>query len=144
MPVNAEEAVDVFKMFDKNRDDSVDKEEFFAIVRALGDAPTLVDLQAMFDKSSSGGQLSLTSFKGDVVPKLTGGTFSAAQMVEMFKVFDRDGNGKVSANEIRSVTAGVFGEPLSSSEIDEILKLAKVDADGQIDYNAFVNDVLSA
>jgi len=34
-------------------------------------------------------------------------------VVEMFRVFDKDGDGQVSANEIRSVMAGVYGEPLT-------------------------------
>jgi hypothetical protein len=40
----------------------------------------------------------------------------------------------VSANEIRSVMAGVYGEPLTETEIEEVIKMADVDGDGQINY----------
>ena len=58
-------------------------------------------------------------------------------------MFDKDGDGHVSANEIRSVMAGVYGEPLTEPEIEEVIKLADVDGDGQIDYKEFVRLVLN-
>lgn len=122
----------------------MDKEEFTVIVRALGEVLSNGDIAELFEKSASGGQLSLSAFKSEVVPKLTGGQFTRDQIVEFFKVFDRDGNGKVSANEIRNVTAGTYGEPLSATEVQEILKLAQVDGEGQITYDDFVKNVLSS
>ena len=39
--------------------------------------------------------------------------------------------------------AGVYGEPLTEVEIEEVIKLADVDGDGQINYNEFVALVLN-
>ena len=39
--------------------------------------------------------------------------------------------------------AGVYGEPLTEAEIEEIIKLADVDGDGQINYGEFVRLVLN-
>lgn len=82
-------------------------------------------------------------FAANISSKLSGGSFTTEQIVEMFKVFDKDGDGHVSANEIRSVMAGVYGEPLSEAEIEEVIKLADVDGDGQINYTEFVRLVLN-
>ena len=38
----------------------------------------------------------------------------------------------MSANEIRTVMCSVYGEPLSEVEIEEVIKLADVDGDGQV------------
>jgi calmodulin len=121
----------------------VDKEEFGIIIRALGENPSLKDIDDLFNKSASGSEMTLDSFMNAIQPRLSGGNFTSEQIVEMFKVFDKDGDGHVSANEIRSVMAGVYGEPLTEAEIEEVIKLADVDGDGQIDYNEFVRLVLN-
>jgi len=131
-------------MFDANHDGVVTKEEFATIIRALGENPSLKDIDDLFSKASGGGSTcSWDQFSSSVSARLTGGNFSGEQIVEMFKVFDKDGDGHVSANEIRSVMAGVYGEPLTEPEIEEIIKLADVDGDGQIDYGEFVRLVLN-
>jgi len=135
---------DIFDMFDLNHDGVVGKEEFGTIVRALGENPSLKDIDELFSKAS-GGDSSVTwdQFASSVGPRLSGGNFTQEQIIEMFKVFDKDGDGHVSANEIRSVMAGVYGEPLTEAEIEEIIKLSDVDGDGQINYSEFVRLVLN-
>jgi len=39
--------------------------------------------------------------------------------------------------------AGVYGEPLTETEIEEVIKMSDVDGDGQINYNEFVTLVLN-
>ena len=50
-----------------------------------------------------------------------------------FTVFDKDGNGFISAQELRQVMASL-GEKLSEDELDEMMREADVDGDGQINY----------
>jgi calmodulin len=52
-------------------------------------------------------------------------------------VFDKDGNGFVSAVEFRHVMTNL-GEKLTDDEVDEMIREADVDGDGQVDYNEFV------
>ena len=49
-----------------------------------------------------------------------------------FLVFDKDNNGTISAAELRQVLASL-GENLTDEELDEMLKLADVNGDGDID-----------
>ena len=49
------------------------------------------------------------------------------------KVFDRDGNGFISAAELRHVMTNL-GEKLTDEEVDEMIREADVDGDGQINY----------
>lgn len=69
-------------------------------------------------------------------------------------MFDKDGNGYISAAELRHVflfIALVFtlqvmtnlGEKLTDEEVDEMIKEADVDGDGQINYEEFVKMMLS-
>ena len=59
------------------------------------------------------------------------------ELIEAFKVFDKDGNGFISAAELRHVMTNL-GEKLSDDEVDEMIKEADVDGDGQINYAEFV------
>jgi len=52
-------------------------------------------------------------------------------------VFDKDGNGYISAAELRHVMTNL-GEKLSDVEVDEMIREADVDGDGQINYEEFV------
>ena len=48
------------------------------------------------------------------------------ELVEAFKVFDRDGNGFTSATELRHVMMNL-GEKLADKEVDEMIREADVD-----------------
>ena len=60
-------------------------------------------------------------------------TDSEEEIKEAFKVFDKDGNGYISAAELRHVMTNL-GEKLSETEVDEMIREADVDGDGQINY----------
>lgn len=49
------------------------------------------------------------------------------------RVFDKDGNGFISAAELRHVMTNL-GEKLTDEEVDEMIREADVDGDGQVNY----------
>jgi len=59
---------------------------------------------------------------------------SEEELREAFKTFDRDGNGRISAAELRHVMTNL-GEKLSDEEVDEMIKEADLDGDGEVNYN---------
>lgn len=63
--------------------------------------------------------------------KSTGGD-TDTELREAFNVFDRDGTGTISREELRAVMVSL-GESLTEKDIDEMLKEADTDGDGQID-----------
>ena len=56
------------------------------------------------------------------------------EMREAFRVFDKDGDGYISAAELKVVMMNL-GEKLSDAEVDDMLKEADTNGDGRIDYN---------
>ncbi|KAG9344480.1 hypothetical protein JZ751_011150 [Albula glossodonta] len=48
-----------------------------------------------------------------------------------------DGNGYISAAELRHVMTNL-GEKLTDEEVDEMIREADIDGDGQVNYEEFV------
>ncbi|KAJ7331637.1 Calmodulin-3 [Desmophyllum pertusum] len=61
---------------------------------------------------------------------------------EAFRVFDKDGNGFISAAELRHVMTNL-GEKLTDEEVDEMIREADIDGDGQVNYDEFVKMMTS-
>merc|ERR1711916_175482 len=67
---------------------------------------------------------------------------SEEEIKEAFRVFDKDGNGFISAAELRHVMTNL-GEKLTDEEGDEMIREADVDGDGQINYEEFVKMMMA-
>jgi len=59
------------------------------------------------------------------------------EMREAFQIFDSDGNGTISAEELRQIMKNL-GENLTDEEINDMVNEADLDGDGEIDYMEFV------
>nr|7VUT_A Chain A, AlleyCat10 [Homo sapiens]7VUT_B Chain B, AlleyCat10 [Homo sapiens]7VUU_A Chain A, AlleyCat [Homo sapiens]7VUU_B Chain B, AlleyCat [Homo sapiens]7VUU_C Chain C, AlleyCat [Homo sapiens]7VUU_D Chain D, AlleyCat [Homo sapiens] len=64
-------------------------------------------------------------------------TDSEEELREQFRVEDKDGNGYISAAELRIVMTN-RGEPLTDEEVDELHRETDIDGDGQVNYEEFV------
>lgn len=54
-----------------------------------------------------------------------------------FNVFDKDGSGYISSQELKQVLENL-GELLTDEEVDEMMKEADLDCDGQVNFDEFV------
>lgn len=59
------------------------------------------------------------------------------ELRQAFRVFDRNGDGYISAAELRHVMTSL-GEKLTEEEVDEMIREADVDGDGRIQWAEFV------
>jgi len=67
-------------------------------------------------------------------------TDSEEEIREAFRVFDKDGNGFISAAELRHVMTNL-GEKLTDEEVDEMIREADIDGDGQVNYEGAVQSI---
>ena len=57
---------------------------------------------------------------------------------QAFCVFDKDGNGKISADELKNVMINL-GEKLTDEELEEMIREADIDGDGEVNYEGGMN-----
>merc|ERR1712232_368505 len=68
-------------------------------------------------------------------------TDTEEELVEAFKVFDREGNGFITAAEMKHVMTNL-GEKLTDEEVDEMVREAADDS-GMVNYEEFVRMMMS-
>ena len=64
------------------------------------------------------------------------------EIKDAFRIFDKDGNGLISAHELRQIMMNL-GEKLTDEELDEMMREADLNGDGQIDYEGKINQFKS-
>ena len=69
-------------------------------------------------------------------------TDSEDELKEAFRVFNKDQNGFISAVELCHVMTNLV-EKLTDEEVDEMIREADVDGDGQINYEEFVKVMMA-
>ena len=138
----SEEQIAVFKeafyLFDKNGNRTITTKELEMVMRSLGSNLTEVELQDMINEVDvdNSGTIDFSEFLAMIATKLKE-VDSEEKVLETFRVFDVDGNGFISAAELRHVMVNL-GERLTDDEVDEMIKVADDDKDGKISYQEFV------
>ncbi|CAG9311064.1 unnamed protein product [Blepharisma stoltei] len=129
---------DAFSLFDQNGDGGISILELSTVMRSLGQNPTETELQDMINEidTDENGIIDFTEFLG-LMAKQMKGQDSKGELLEAFKIFDRDGNGLISASELRYAMTNL-GEKLTDEEVNDLLKEADLDGDGQINFDEFV------
>ena len=69
------------------------------------------------------------------------GPSTEKDLVEAFRVFDRDENGLISLNELRVIFT-TLGETIGTEEVNSVLEQVQVDDNGKVKYAEFVKLIL--
>ena len=125
---------EAFSLFDKDGDGTITTKELGTVMRSLGQNPTEVELQDMINEvdTDRNGTLDFSEFL-TMMARKTKETHSDEEIRQAFRVFDKDGNGFISAAELRHVMINL-GEKLTDEEIDDMIREADTDGDGQVNY----------
>ncbi|KAL8136658.1 hypothetical protein V2J09_002659 [Rumex salicifolius] len=132
-----------FSVFDKDGDGCITTKELGNVMRSLGQNPTEAELQDMINEvdADGNGTIDFTEFLNLMARKMKD-TNSEEDLKVAFRVFDKDQNGFISAAELRHVMTNL-GEKLTDEDVDEMIREADVDGDGQINYDEFVKVMLA-
>jgi len=130
---------EAFSLFDKDGDGTITTKELGTVMRSLGQNPTEAELQDMINEvdADGNGTIDFPEFLTMMARKMKD-TDSEEEIREAFRVFDKDGNGFISAAELRHVMTNL-GEKLTDEEVDEMIREADIDGDGQVNYEGMLS-----
>lgn len=133
---------EMFDLFDEDKSGAIDAEELGKVMRALGQFPTNAEVNKIVEEVDEDGSgvvefseflVVMVKYKKTHEPEED----PDAELLRAFKVFDKDGSGYITADELRDFLTRL-GEPLTDEEVDDLLRQADLDGDGQISYEEFV------
>mmetsp|Transcript_10334 Transcript_10334/g.24762 ORF Transcript_10334/g.24762 Transcript_10334/m.24762 type:complete len:159 (+) Transcript_10334:62-538(+) len=128
-----------FELFDEDCDGKISADQLGTLLRSCGRNPTNAEVQ-QYAAAYAGGLIDFQQFQ-QILSQATSGATERAEVIESFRVFDKDGNGQLSAAELRHVM-GTMGEPLTPEEVDELIREADANGDGMIDFAEFVRQMM--
>ena len=134
---------EAFNIFDKDGDGAISAKEIGTVMRVLGNNPTEAELEEIVKSldHNQNGSVDFPEFMSIMAKNGNEGN-TEEELLKAFKIFDKDGNGFISAAELRNVMTSL-GEKLTEEEIEDLIKEADIDSDGLISYHEFVKMMLS-
>ncbi|XP_050089632.1 calmodulin [Anopheles aquasalis] len=136
---------EAFRLFDKDNDGSITKEELGTVMRSLGQFARVEELQEMLLEIDvdGDGNVSFEEFV-DIMSNMTDTVAETSadqeerELRDAFRVFDKHNRGYITASDLRAVLQ-CLGEDLDEEEIEDMIKEVDVDGDGRIDFYEFVH-----
>jgi len=133
-----------YKAHSKDDETPLQNKDLGTVVRSLGFYPSEAEVAQMIEEWDAEGMgwIDIADFLKLMAKQIKEPVMTEEEIRSAFRVFDKESNGFISATELRHVLMGV-GEPLQEEEMDELIRNAEVDGDGQVNYEEFVSRMLN-
>ena len=128
---------EIFDLFDKDRDGSVNQNELKDVISALGISASDEETKTL----AKGGLLGFKDFFEFYNKKLKF-VDKEADIVDAFKIFDKDNKGSIGKEELKHIITSLLPN-INEKDIDEMLKEADLNGDGNINYADFVKIMMA-
>ncbi|PQQ13161.1 hypothetical protein Pyn_19921 [Prunus yedoensis var. nudiflora] len=130
---------DIFMRFDMDSDGSLTQLELAALLRSLGVKPAGDQLHVLLANmdANGNGTVEFDELVTAILPDMNAEILiNQEQLMEVFRSFDRDGNGYITAAELAGSMAKM-GHPLTYRELSDMMQEADTNGDGVINFNEF-------
>lgn len=134
-----------FDLFDRNGDGYISVQELATVFHSLGQSLTASELQLLLqDIDTDGdGRIDFTEFVTMMTANSKEGTEASgtestanAELTETFRIFDRNGDGKISRAELKQALQNL-GQAPTDNELALMMRAADLNGDGFIDFAEF-------
>jgi calcium-dependent protein kinase len=124
---------EMFDTFDKNKDGTLTLEEIKDGISKINNSSGL-DIEGIFKSidTDGSGAINYTEFLAATIDQKL--YLKEERLYEAFRAFDKDGSGKISTDEVKSVMKGE-----DTTKIEELIKKYDQNGDGEIDYMEFIS-----
>ena len=132
---------EAFAAFDKDGGGSIDATELRALMASVGQIPTDDELHEMIRiaDADGSGSVDFYEFVTLMAHKMTD-VKSEAHIKAAFSIFDFSGDGHIDAEEMRRIMMNV-GEPVTISDINDLIGEVDKNGDGYVDYEVRTSSV---
>lgn len=120
---------EAFELFDKDHDGVITVSEILSVLNKFGKSPAVDEDKSKLEQKNL---LSFEQFMQLMTSKASMKDIDD-ELMEAFKVFDKDGNGVISVAEMKEALKNI-GENLTDVEINSILMQLDSNGDGEISY----------
>ena len=138
-----EEYKQAFSLCTKDGSGYIKAKDIGTLMRSVGHFITdsdLLDLAKKFDMEIDG-TIDLNNFLS-LMSHVANDTDDEEELRAAFRAFDNEGKGFIPAAALRHVMTNL-GDKLPEDEVDEMMREANINSDGQIDYEDFVTTMMT-
>ncbi|KAI0219184.1 putative calmodulin-like protein 2 [Lamellibrachia satsuma] len=130
---------EAFDEFDKDRDGYITSSELMDVMTSLRQNVSDKEIHQMIRSvdTDGKGKVSFEGFVSFMMSRQRQQSVTEEEMLEAFHVFDSDGDGYITGEDIRK-TMRQLGEELSEADIKDMITEADLDKDGRINFSEFV------
>jgi len=134
---------DAFVMFDLDKDGYITPKELAQVMKSLNYDSSETQVEGLFADVHGGrnGKIGFEEFI-TLMNKRNKEIDPEEEVINAFKVFDREGNGTISSIDLKYLMT-TLGDKITEDEIDEMLRDADIDGDGYINYEEFVRMIMN-
>ena len=117
-PEQIEEYREAFNLFDKDSNGSISASELTTVMKSLGLSPSETEIADLMNEVDQDGnhEIDFEEFLTLMV-RQSDSRDSVQEIIEAFKVFDKNGDGYISLSELKQVFNSI-GENLSDEEME--------------------------
>ncbi|XP_009573369.1 PREDICTED: caltractin-like, partial [Fulmarus glacialis] len=129
---------EAFELFDRDGSGLIDVSDLKITVRALGCELGREEMKRIVSEfgEEGSGKLTFKLFLQVMTQKMAEPCLKK-EILQAFEVFDCDGTGKISFENLK-VVASEVGEDITDEELQEMIDEADVDGDGEVDKQEFL------
>eukprot|EP00934_Nitzschia_sp_Nitz4_P009319 Nitzschia sp. Nitz4//scaffold127_size64804//60783//61575//NITZ4_006189-RA/size64804-processed-gene-0.24-mRNA-1//1//CDS//3329534789//9309//frame0 len=128
-----------FELFDMVGEGNIPAKDIGLIVRSLDKSPTEAELKDVMKKVGAGDTVTFPDFLEIMACDMN--MTDPEQVVSSLKVFDKEGNGKISVSELKHILTKM-GETLTEREVNEVMQDVTPDSNGMIKYEKFIAELI--
>ena len=129
---------EAFQIFDKHSEGYISTKELGTIFNSLGiniSEEDLIEIITIYDNDQNNSMIDFITFL-DIIAKKKDDIYKEEDLINAFRIFDKEGNGKISIKELRYVMMS-SGVDFNENYIKDIINESNVDNDEFIDYKKF-------
>ncbi|XP_078440594.1 putative calcium-binding protein CML7 [Wolffia australiana] len=132
---------EAFSLFDADGDGRIAASELGILMRSLGGNPTMAQIKEIVAEEKLSEPFDFPRFLQLMRKHLKPESFER-QLLDAFRVLDKDGSGYVAVADLRHVLTSI-GEKLEPAEFDDWIREVDVGSDGNIRYEEFIRRIIA-